>query len=404
MFRVTMNSAVPRLPFVIVGVAALVAGVLLAVYSVRQDREFQRLIAAGDAALAGDRTFEAIEAFSGALTLKRESMLAYLKRGDAYRRQGELTAALRDLRQAAALDPAAPRAAELLGDVNVGMERYERAAEHYRAFIALDDRAPRVYYKLALTYYRNGQASMAVEPLRQAVAIDARFAEAHYLLALCLREREQDAEALASLNRAVEVSPAFAAAREELADIHFAAGRNQQAIQQLEALAALEPSRPERLVGVGLAYARLGRTDAAILTLGRAAERYPDAPAVYTALGRVWLEAAERRNDRVALSKAVEALQPSTAGSGASSEALMLYGRALYLSGQYGAAERALQQAVARRPVEPLAFRYLADSSERVGHAAAAHDALTRYVALADEDELDPGTPARLARLERRVR
>ena len=102
MFRVTMNSAVPRLPLVIVGVAALVAGMVLAVYSVRQDREFQRLIAAGDAALAADRTFEAIEAFSGALTLKRESMLAYLKRGDAYRRQGELTAALRDLRQAAA--------------------------------------------------------------------------------------------------------------------------------------------------------------------------------------------------------------------------------------------------------------------------------------------------------------
>ena len=397
-----MNSAVPRLPLVIVGVAALVAGVVLAVYSVRQDREFQRLIAAGDTALAEDRTFEAIEAFSGALTLKRESMLAHLKRGDAYRRQGELTAALRDLREAAALDPAAPRAAELLGDVNVGMERYERAAEHYRAFIALDDRAPRVYYKLALTYYRNGQASMAVEPLRQAVAIDARFAEAHYLLALCLRDREQDDEALASLNRAVEVSPAFAAAREELADIHFAAGRNQQAIEQLEALAALEPSRPERLVGVGLAYARLGRTDAAILTLGRAAERYPDAPAVYTALGRVWLDAAERRGDRVALSKAVEALQPSTAGSGASSEALMLYGRALFLSGQYGAAERALQQAVARQPVEPLAFRYLADSSERVGHAAAAHDALTRYVALVDEDDLDPATPARLARLERR--
>ena len=399
-----MNSAVPRLPFVIVGVAALVAGMVLAVYSVRQDREFQRLIAAGDAALAGDRTFEAIEAFSGALTLKRDSMLAHLKRGDAYRRQGELTAALRDLREAAALDPAAPRAAELLGDVNAGMERYERAAEHYRAFIALDDRAPRVYYKLALTYYRNGQASMAVEPLTQAVAIDARFAEAHYLLALCLREREQDDEALASLNRAVEVSPAFAAAREELADIHFAAGRNQQAFQQLEALAALEPSRPERLVGVGLAYARLGRTDAAILTLGRAAERYPDAPAVYTALGRVWLEAAEQRRDRVALSKAVEALQPSTARSEASSEALMLYGRALFLSGQYDAAERALQQAVARQPVEPLAFRYLADSAERVGHAAAAHDALTRYVALADEDELDPTTSARLARLERRSR
>jgi predicted Zn-dependent protease len=200
----------------------------------------------------------------------------------------------------------------------------------------------------------------------------------------------------------VEVNPAFAAAREELAHIHFAAGQNQQAIEQLEALAALEPSRPERLVTVGLAYARIGRTEAAILTLGRAAERYPDAPAVYTALGRVWLEAAERRNDRVALGKAVEALQPATAGSAASSEALMLYGRALFLSGQYDAAERALQQAVARQPVEPLAFRYLADASERVGRAGAAYDALTRYVALVDEDDLDPNTTARLARLDRR--
>jgi tetratricopeptide (TPR) repeat protein len=397
-----MTSAVPRLFLVVVGVAALVAGVVLAAYAVRQEREFQRLIAAGDAAMAEERTFEAIEAFSGALTLKRDSMLAYVKRGDAYRRRGELNAALRDLREAAALDPSAPRAAELLGDVNVGMERYERAAEHYRAFIALDDRAPRIYYKLALTYYRNGQASLAVEPLQQAVALDARFAEAHYLLALCLRARDQNDQALAALNRAVEVNPAFDAAREELSHLYFETGRNQQAIQQLEALAALEPSRPERLVSVGLAYARIGRTDAAILTLGRAAERYPDEPVVYTALGRVWLEQAEQRNDRVALSKAVEALQPSTAGSGASSEALMLYGRALFLSGQFEAAERALQQAAARQPVEPLALRYLADSSERLGHAAAAHDALTRYVALVDEDELDPATPVRLARLARR--
>jgi tetratricopeptide (TPR) repeat protein len=381
-----MTSAVPRLVLVVVAVAALVAGVVLAAYSVRQDREFQRLIATGDAALADDQTFEAIEAFSGALALKRDSMLAHLKRGDAYRRRGELAAALRDLRQAAALDPAAPRPLELLGDVNVAMERYERAADHYRAFIALDDRVPRVYYKLALSYYRVGKASMAVEPLRQAVALDARFAEAHYLLGLCFRDRKRDEDALAALTRAVEVNPTFAAARDELADLNFSRGRTQPAIEQLEALAALEPGRPERLVGVGLAYARLGRTEAAILTLGRAAERYPDAPAVYTALGRVWLEQAERRSDRVALSKAVEALQPSTVGSDASSEALTLYGRALYLSGQIDAAERALQQAVARTPVDPLAYRYLADSSQRLGHASVARDARARYLALVGDE------------------
>lgn len=392
-----------RLLVVSVGLAALMVGVVLAWYAVRQERQFQRLIAAGDAALAQDQTYGAIEAFSGALALKRDSMLAHLKRGDTYRRRGELTAALRDLREASALDPSAPRPVELLGDVNAAMGRYERASEHYQAFTALDDRSPRVLYKLALAHYRNGQVERAIEPLRDAVALDERFTEAHYLLGMCLRERGQDDEALRALTRAVEISPAFAAAREELVDLFDRTDRRQAALEQLEALAALEPARAERLISVGLAYARWGRTDAAILTLGRAAERYPDEPAVYTALGRVWLEAAELRNDRVALSKAIEALQPTAASATASGETLMLYGRAMLRSGDARAAERILLQAVGKPPVEPAAFRYLADAAERLGHLPVARDALLRYVALAGEGDVDQATTQRLARLQQRL-
>ena len=179
-----------RLLVVSVGLAALMVGIVLAWSAVRQEREFQRLIAEGDVALGEDQTYGAIEAFSGALALKRDSMLPYLKRGDTYRRRGELTAALRDLRDATALDPSAPRPIELLGDVNAAMGRYGRASEHYEAFIALDDRSPRVLYKLALAYYRNGQVEQAINPLRDAVDLDGRFTEAHYLLGMCLRETQ----------------------------------------------------------------------------------------------------------------------------------------------------------------------------------------------------------------------
>ena len=392
-----------RLVVVSVGLAALMVGVVVAWYAVRQEREFQRLIAAGDAALASDQTYGAIEAFSGALALKGDSMLAHLKRGDTYRRRGELTAALRDLRQAATLDPAAPRPVELLGDVNSAMGRYQRAAEHYQNFIALDDGSPRVLYKLALAYYRNGQVQEAITPLRSAVAMNDRFTEAHYLLGMCLRDRGQDDEALRALTRASEINPAFAAAREELVDLFERAGRRQDALNQLEALAALEPARAERLVSVGLAYARWGRTDAAILTLGRAAERYPDEPAVYTAIGKVWLDAAVPRNDPVALGKAIEALQPIAASATASSEALALYGRAMLLSGDARAAERLLLQAADRPPVDPATFRHLADASQRLGHLAVARDALLRYVALSDERDVDPATTARLANLQQRL-
>ena len=54
-------------------------------------------MAAGDEAVAHGQTFEAIEAFSGALTLKPDSMLARLKRGETYRQRGEFASAVRDL-------------------------------------------------------------------------------------------------------------------------------------------------------------------------------------------------------------------------------------------------------------------------------------------------------------------
>jgi tetratricopeptide (TPR) repeat protein len=363
--------------------SAALAGVVLAWNEVRQEREFRRLIALGDEAMARDQSSLAIEVFSGAVAVKPDSMLGYLKRGDTYRRRGELSAALRDLRRAAEIDPAAPRPKELLGDVNAALGQFDRAAEEYGAFLALDDRSARVLYKLALARYRAGQAAAAMDPLRQALAIDDKLAEAHYLLAMCSRERKRDSDALQSLRRAISINPAFADARSELADLLAALGRGREAIQQLEALAALEPSRAERLIAVGLAYASAGRPDTAILTLGRAAEHHPQEPAVYAALGRVWLDTAETRLDPAAVRKAIDALQKFSSVDNASGELLALYGRALFLSGDVVRSERVLIDATARLPVDPAAFLYLSAASQRLARPGAARAALDRYATLA---------------------
>jgi tetratricopeptide (TPR) repeat protein len=118
--------------------ALVVVAATVAWNGLRQDREFWRLIARGEVALAADQTFLAVEAFSEALALRPYSMLAHLKRGDAYRRGKEFTAALRDLRGAVALDPSATKPRELLGDVSLAMGRDGRAIEHYEAYLALD--------------------------------------------------------------------------------------------------------------------------------------------------------------------------------------------------------------------------------------------------------------------------
>ena len=372
----------------LVGVLVLAAGMAgVFVYTgVTRDREYRRLVAAGDEALAADQTFLAIEAFSGAIALQSDSMLAYLKRGETYRRRGDLPSALLDLRIAARLDPMAPRPLEQLGDVNHALLDCRRAAQRYDQYVQLDDGSPRVLYKLALARYRSGRTTSAIPPLRQAVSLDDRFAEAYYLLGLCLREQQLSEEALEALRQAIELAPGLIEAREALLDLHASLGQTTQEIEQLEALAALDAGRPERKVNLGLAYARAGQADLAVLTLGRAAEQHPDQPRVYVALGRVWLNIAEQSGDRVALSKALEALQ-SIIGTTATSEALTLHARALLLAGDAELAKRVLLRATDRFPVDPSAYTLLADVAENEGDFTTARDALIKYQLLTGETD-----------------
>jgi tetratricopeptide (TPR) repeat protein len=363
--------------------AALVVAASLVAVEVRQEREFRRLIAVGDAALAQHQTVVAIEAFSGALAFKPASMLAHLKRGDAYRQRAEFTAALRDLDEAARLDETAPQPLELLGDVHAALEQHEYAARFYERYLQLDDRAARVLYKLGLAYVRQEQPAKAVGSLTRALGIDDRVAEAHYLLGMSLRALGRDDQALPALSRAIALDPALIAAREERAALYAATGRIRESLEEIEAMAALEPARPDRLVTLALAYARLGRRDTAVLTLSRAAERHPDVPTVHAALGRVWLDSAASPHDTDALANAVEALQPVAGRVDATSETLALYGRALLESGKPREAERVLLQAVRRSPIDPLGYRYLAEAARRLGHTSIAYEAQSLYAAVA---------------------
>jgi tetratricopeptide (TPR) repeat protein len=364
-----------------------------------RERSYRQLIADGDAALARDNTSAAVEAFSGAITLKDDSMLGYLKRGQTYRRRGEFVAAIRDLRRASEIDPTATRPLEELGDAYLAdtPHRYSAAAERYLEYVKLDNRAPRVLYKLGFARYNEGHVAEAIDALQRAIALDERPAEAYYLLGLCHRAAQHFGAARAALEKSLALQPALLHAREELADLNGVLGRTDARIDQLAALSALDPG-PSREVTLGLAYARAGQTERAVLTLGRAAERYPDHPYAYVALGRVWLEIAQARSDRVALSKALGALEGAV-GSDDSSEALMLFGRALLMTSDEETAERMLQDATERRPVEPLAFYYLAEAAERLGHFSIARDALLDYDVLRGDEADERRRSAHAARL-----
>ncbi len=385
------------LPALVLLIAAATAGAI--VYTVyANQQEYDRLVAAGDEAVAADQPFQALEAYSGAIALRPESMVAHLKRGMTYYQRGELDAALKDLHAAAALDPTATRPQELLGDVNLALQRYGRAAERYEAYLALDDRAARVFYKLGLARYRNGQLPAAITPLQRAVRLDKSLAAAHLLLGLALREQGNLRAARVSLETAHALEPALIAPREALASLYASNGDPTRAIDQLEALVALDPFSPTRLVALGRAYANAGRHESAVLALGRAVERFPNSAEAYGALGRVWLDAAEDRGDYVALKKAVEALSTAASHPDASSQVLTDLGRAALLAGDEATAERALRRAAAGLPVSPDAFLHLATLAARHQRLQEARDSLVRYVTLVPSEKPTAGVAARIAR------
>lgn len=353
-----------------------------------RDRQFQQRVAAGDAAARSGQTDRALEAYSGALALDPESMVAYLKRGETYQRHGDLRAALRDLSMAAQREPGATRPHERLGDLAYEMSRFEDAVTHYRDYVSLDDQNAAVLYKLALSYERAGRVAHSIPLLREAIALAPTVPEAHYLLGLCLTEQERLEEARDALHVAIELEPAFLPARDALVAVSRGLGDERGELQQLDALAALDSNRAARHVARGLAYARMGRTDLAVLALGRASEEHPGHPRVSDALGRVWLDIAETQDDPAALSKALAALQaiPPTA---ATSESLTWLGRALALSGDRDGARRTLRSATERFPLEPRALLYLSQL-ETAGDVA--DDLRRRYDALTTAAS-GPGVP-----------
>jgi tetratricopeptide (TPR) repeat protein len=371
--------------FLLLAGVGAASAVLYSAYAT--DRKYARNIALGDQAAADDQPYEALEAYSGAIALRPDSMLAHLKRGRLYRERGELDAAARDLRRASELDPTATLPLELLGDTYLSLGRFDRAIERYQNFLAIDDRSAHVWYKLGLARYRAGQAAAAVAPLDRAIRLDAALAEAHLLLGLCLRDAGEVARARAALETATRLSPALTAPREALAALYAADGDLSRAIDQLAALAALDESAADRHVALGLTYARARRHEAAVLTLSRAVERFPSEPRVYGALGRVWLETAEGRADPIALRKAIEALSTAAAHSDVSSETLTDLGRALMRSGDWVSADRVLRQAVTKRPIADAAYRHLATVCARAGRIQDARDALIRYVTLRGDAE-----------------
>src|SRR3990172_12009709 len=131
-----------------------------AVHRLYGDREYRRLLEVGEQALAAGDSYSAVEAFSGALAFRPGSMVASLRRGEAYRDQRRLDEAIRDWRQASRLAPEAPQPLIAIGDLLDAAGQFAEAADWYgQAAERLKDQDPALLYRLGGGRVKGGGAA-----------------------------------------------------------------------------------------------------------------------------------------------------------------------------------------------------------------------------------------------------
>ena len=128
-----------------------------------------------------------------------------------------------------------------------------------------------------------------------------------------------------------------------------------------------------------------GRNDEAIEAVGLALEQDPNLPDAYLRLGELWLEEGMLRNDRVALEKAVTALESVVMMDSENGRAALALGRAYLAVGNEVTAFEELQRAAEATPLQADAHQVLGDLYLARGDFTEAATAYHVYLKLADK-------------------
>ena len=339
----------------------LASGAFAAYRVLERDYRYHELVRLGDSLLADDLPVEASRSYGTAIALKPNEPLAYVKRADAERRQGNLPRALEDVEKAGALSDDVLLVSSRLAELLYESERFDEAAIHYEKVLALAPDSPEVLYQLGLTHFRAGRAAEGIDALNGAAERRRDFWEAYYLRGAVFLSIGGASEAESDFRTALDLAPESGLARDALTELYLDQSRPEMALALVEDEIAARPDDARSYLRHADVHRLSGRNADAIEAVGQALDHDPNLPEAYLRLGELWLDEAGERGDTVAAEKALAALSNVVKMDPSSGDAALALGRAHLALGdeQRGFAE--LQRASQATPVPAEALRLLGD-------------------------------------------
>ncbi len=326
-----------------------------------RDYQYVQLVKLGDRLMDEELPYQASRTYGSAIGLRPDKPLAYVKRAEALQKQGNLASALEDLSEASGrgADPLTVS----LHQANIYYDRgnFDEAVAYYSEVLELDPRSPSVLYKLGLASFRAGREDAAIDVLTHAIETQDGFAEAYYLRAAVFHALGRDAETETDLLKTLTLRPDAGAARLAIIEFYLDTGKTTRALRVAREEIDRQPQAPSSYLLLAEVHRRRGRHDQAIAAVGLALEQDPNLPDAYLRLGQLWLEDGVSRNDKVALEKAVVALESVSQLENENGPASLALGQAYLAIGDEDRAFDELQRAAEATPIQAEAHRELGD-------------------------------------------
>jgi tetratricopeptide (TPR) repeat protein len=240
--------------------------------------------------------------------------------------KGDSDAALAELRDAVAADPALAVAHSAAGDIYRKQGNNEQAAKCYESACKANPYAFSPHYKLGVTYQNLADLAKTVDKVQyylheavrvylRAITITADDFDANTNLAACYLQMGKYELAALYAQAAVRINPSSPYAHSNLAIIYDCQNDLAKAISQYNASLELDTNQPNVLMNKGSTYLRMNVVNLAIIDFERAAKLVPGDSTPYEQIGTSYC-----RTDRAdkwdkalaAYSKAVE-INPKSA-------------------------------------------------------------------------------------------
>ena len=160
--------------------------------------------------------------------------------------------------------------ANLLGAVNIAMERFEQAAVNFTRALQIDSSNAEIHNNLGITLYNLGRIDKAVASFVRALELKPGYGDAHNNLGNSLKDLGKLDEVISNYEKALKNRPDFAEAHNNLGIALLELGNTEEAAAAYTRALEIKPDYAEAHNNLGVVLKDLGRTDEAINSYAKA--------------------------------------------------------------------------------------------------------------------------------------